>query len=63
MPTATKKRSDQKRSLGDLKRQVSKLTVRVEELEDLRDLNSAVSRNSGKRGVAWSKAKASLGLA
>jgi hypothetical protein len=41
---------------------LAQLRPRVEELEDLRDLNAAVVRNQGKPGVAWDKAKASLGL-
>jgi hypothetical protein len=41
---------------------MARLRSRVEELEDLRDLNAAVVRNQGKPGVAWEKAKAALGL-
>jgi hypothetical protein len=41
---------------------MARLRSRVEELEDLRDLNAAVVRNQGKPGVAWDKAKAALGL-
>jgi hypothetical protein len=41
---------------------LSRLRSRVEELEDLRDLNAAVVRNQGKPGVPWEKAKAALGL-
>jgi hypothetical protein len=39
------------------------LRERVGELEDLRDLNSAIARNAGKPGRPWAKAKAGLGLA
>jgi hypothetical protein len=42
---------------------VARLRDRVEELEDLRDLNAAVVRNAGKPGIPWEKAKAELGLA
>ncbi len=62
MPTATKKPTANKPSLSDLNRRLVKLTARVEELEDLRDLKSAVGRNAGKRGVPWTKAKPSIGL-
>lgn len=62
MPTATKKKNTRKPTLTSLSREVSRLRERVEELEDLRDLNAAVSRNEGKRGMAWDKAKADLGL-
>jgi hypothetical protein len=41
---------------------MARLRSRVEELEDLRDLNTAVARNQGKPGVPWAKAKAALGL-
>ncbi len=62
MPTATKRKAVRKTTLRDLKQEVSRLRSRVDELEDLRDLNAAVSRNQGKPGVAWAKAKADLGL-
>jgi len=45
-----------------LSHEVAQLRERVEELEDLRDLNAAVARNQGKPGVPWNKAKAALGL-
>ncbi len=62
MPTAIKKRSLRKPTLRGLSLAVSRLSSRVEELEDLRDLSSAVARNKGKPGVPWAKAKAALGL-
>lgn len=62
MPIATKKRTAaRKPTLHGLSREVSWLRARVEELEDLRDLNAAVVRNQGKRGIAWADAKAALG--
>jgi hypothetical protein len=30
--------------------------------EDLRDLNAAIARNGGKRGIPWAQAKKELGL-
>ncbi|MEO6992779.1 MAG: hypothetical protein ABI273_04040 [Lacunisphaera sp.] len=62
MPTAIKKRSLRKPTLRGLSQAVSRLSSRVEELEDLRDLSAAVARNKGKPGVSWAKAKAALGL-
>jgi hypothetical protein len=41
---------------------MARLRSRVEDLEDLRDLNAAVARNQGKPGVPWEQAKALLGL-
>jgi hypothetical protein len=63
MPTAIKQKPVRKPTLRGLSREVSRLRSRVDELEDLRDLNAAVSRNQGKPGVPWAKAKADLGLA
>ena len=62
MPTATKKKSSRKPTLSALSREVSGLRARVDDLEDLRDLNAAVSRNSSKPGISWDKVKAELGL-
>jgi hypothetical protein len=62
MPTATKKKNVRKPTLRSLTREMSRLRSRVEELEDLRDLNAAVARNQGKPSVPWDKAKAALGL-
>ncbi len=38
------------------------LRRRVEDLEDLRDLNAAIERNAGKPGVPWDEVKKELGL-
>ncbi len=38
------------------------LRRRVEDLEDLRDLNAAIERNAGKPGVPWNEVKKELGL-
>jgi len=62
MPTAIKRRPVRKPTLRGLSQEMARLRSRVEELEDLRDLNSAVARNQGKPGVPWDKAKAALGL-
>jgi hypothetical protein len=39
-----------------------RLRRRVEDLEDLRDLNAAIERNGDKPGVSWSEVKRELGL-
>jgi hypothetical protein len=38
------------------------LRQRVEDLEDLRELNEAISRNQGKKLVPWADAQKELGL-
>ena len=62
MPTATKRKSVRRPTLRGLSREVARLRGRVEELEDLRDLNAAIVRNAGKPGIPWEKARAGLGL-
>jgi hypothetical protein len=44
--------------LGDEARE----RARVEDLEDLRDLNEAIARNKGKPGTAWEQVKKELGI-
>jgi len=39
-----------------------RLRERVEDLEDLRELNAAIARNKGKKLVPWEAAKKELGL-
>ena len=39
-----------------------RLRERVEDLEDLRELNAAIVRNGKKKLVAWDSAKRALGL-
>lgn len=62
MPTAIKKKRVRKPTLQALSKAMARLEARVEELEDLRDLNAAIERNRGKPGVPWSKVKVELGL-
>ena len=62
MPTAIKRKPVRRPTLRGLSHEMARLRSRVEELEDLRDLNAAVVRNQGKPGVPWDKAEASLGL-
>jgi hypothetical protein len=42
--------------------EVSRLRERVEDREDLRELNEAIARNKGKRLIPWAEAKKGLGL-
>ena len=39
-----------------------RLRERVEDLEDLRELNAAIARNKGKKLIPWAAAKKELGL-
>lgn len=39
-----------------------RLRRRVEDLEDLRDLNAAIERNAGKAGAPWDRVKKELAL-
>jgi len=34
----------------------------VEDLEDLRDLNTAIDRNAGKPGIPWAQVRKEIGL-
>jgi hypothetical protein len=43
-----------------LQSELQHLRRRVEDLEDLRDLNAAIERNAGKPGVPWEEVKREL---
>jgi hypothetical protein len=45
-----------------LQQRLDKLQQRVEDLEDLRELEQAIAKNAGKPLVPWDKAKKDLGL-
>ena len=70
MPLKTAKKPSTKRaargtsplSLSALHREVNQLRDRVEGLEDLRELNDAITRNAGKPGIPWPQAKVELGI-
>lgn len=62
MPTATKRKPARKPTLNDLSQAMSRLRARVEDLEDLRDLNEAIARNKGKPGTPWEQVKKELGI-
>jgi hypothetical protein len=46
----------------ELHSELARLRRRVEDLEDLRDLNAAIKRNGDKPGVPWSEVKRELGI-
>lgn len=50
-------------TLRSLRREIAGLRSRIEDLEDLRELNQATERNVPKPLIPWSKAKKTLGLA
>lgn len=64
MPTATDKKPKPrgKPTSGQAVRKADPLRARVEDLEDLRDLQAATARNGGKPGIPWAKARAELGI-
>jgi hypothetical protein len=62
MPTAAKKKPARKLTLHGLGKEMSSLRTRVEDLEDLRDLNEAIARNKGKPGIPWEQVKKELDI-
>lgn len=49
-------------TLRQLSAEVIRLRKRVEDLEDLRDLNEAIARNEGKPGTPWEQVRKELEL-
>jgi hypothetical protein len=49
-------------TLGALHKELIRLRERVEDLEDLRELNEAVARNRGKKLIPWAEAEKELGI-
>ena len=60
---STKRVAKQRLTLDALYNELHDLRQRVEDLEDLRELNQAIDRNGAKPLIPWNKAKKSLGLA
>ena len=50
------------RKIESLSQTVARLQERVEDLEDLRDLEEAVKENAGKPLIPWETVKAELDL-
>jgi hypothetical protein len=48
--------------LESLSETIARLEARVEDLEDLRDLEEAITENAGKPLIPWSQVKAELEL-
>lgn len=48
--------------LESLNHAVARLQQRVEDLEDLRDLEAAIAENDGRPLIPWEQAKAELDL-
>lgn len=51
-----------KPTLESLAAEMRRLQERLEDIEDLIELRSAVERNAGKPGVPWEKVKSELDL-
>jgi hypothetical protein len=62
MGNDNKRRNPHRVTVRELHSELQRLRRRVEDLEDLRDLNAAIERNAGKPGVPWNEAKKELGL-
>ena len=60
--TLPKKTAASRPTLRSLQEELQALRERVEDLEDLRELNAAIARNRGKRLIPWATAKRDLGL-
>ena len=51
-----------KPTLKSLAAEMRRLQERIEDIEDLIELRSAIERNAGKPGVPWEEVKAELDL-
>jgi hypothetical protein len=60
--TASHPKKLSKVTLRVLQEEIESLRARVEDLEDLRELNDAISRNGKKPLIRWNDAKKQLGL-
>jgi hypothetical protein len=56
------RRKSKRVTVRELHFQLRRLRTRVEDLEDLRDLNAAIERNGAKPGIPWHQVKRELGL-
>ena len=57
-----KRAAKSKLTLHSLHAEIIALRERIEDLEDLRELNQAIERNGNKPLIPWAKAKKKLGL-
>jgi hypothetical protein len=54
--------SPKKPTLESLAAQMRRLQERIEDMEDLMELRSAIERNAGKPGMPWEQVKPELDL-
>lgn len=62
MTRAAAQRKTKRISIGQVHEELQRLRSRVEDLEDLRDLNAAIERNAGKAAIPWADVKKEVGL-
>jgi hypothetical protein len=62
MNRTAKQRKPNRPTVRQLHSELERLRRRVEDLEDLRDLNAAIERNADKPGVPWNEVKRELEL-
>jgi hypothetical protein len=62
MSKDTRQRKPNRLTVRQLHSELQRLRRRVEDLEDLRDLNAAIERNESKPGIPWDEVKRELGL-
>ena len=61
-PTSSGVEMPHKLTLELVYQELLHLRERVQDLEDLRELNAAIARNKGKKLIPWAAAKKDLGL-
>lgn len=57
-----RRKTRRRTTIAGLQDEIGALRRRIEDLEDLRELNQAIERNGSKPLVPWSKARKELGL-
>jgi hypothetical protein len=61
-PTSKRLRAKRRPTLRSLQAKLERLSARIEDLEDLRDLDEAIARQGSKPMIPWATVKAELGL-
>jgi hypothetical protein len=62
MNRTANQRKPNRPTVRQLHSELQRLRRRVEDLEDLRDLNAAIERNADKPGIPWQEVKRELEL-
>lgn len=62
MTKGTAGRKIKRITIREVHAELLRLRRRIEDLEDLHDLNAAIQRNAGRPGIRWSEVKRELGL-